>query len=418
MSSTANSQMNAASPCEIEPHGPLVGLRVIELAGLGPGPFCAMLLADMGADVLRIQRPAHRQGKPIASVGDLEPDNDVVTRGRRIAELDLKSSAGRQQLLDLCSVAAVLVEGFRPGVMERLNLGPEDVLSRNPSLVYARLTGYGQTGPLADVAGHDINYLAVSGVLSLIAREGERPLAPLNLLGDFGGGGMLAAFGILSAIYESRKSGRGQVVDVAMLEGVALLAAKINGLRTTGTWSDRAGTNFLDSGAPFYDTYKTADGRFIAVGALEQPFYDQLMMMLNVPEHLRTAQADRENWPQLREALTAIFLTRTRDEWTQVFSSVDACVTPVLSLDEAAAYRHNVARGTYQADPGLLQPGRAPRFSRTPPPTRREASVHLNADDLEALMRSWQESPSRSHSGRTRSTDPGVAVLDQLTESG
>ena len=378
---------------EESPRGPLAGLRVIELAGLGPGPFCAMLLADMGADVLRIQRPAHRAGNPIASIGRLEPDKDVVTRGRQIAELDLKSSADAERLLDLCSSAAVLMEGFRPGVMERLGLGPAQVLGRNPSLVYARLTGYGQSGPLAHTAGHDINYLAMSGVLSLIAREGERPLAPLNLLGDFGGGGMLAAVGILSAVYARQHTGSGQVVDAAMLDGVALLAAKIHGLRTTGTWSDRAGTNFLDSGAPFYDTYETADGRYVAVGALEEPFYEQLMKVLEIPEHLRTAQTDRERWPELRQRLTGIFRTRTREEWSRVFQDVDACVTPVLSLDEAAAHHHNAARGVYQSEPGLLQPGRAPRFSGTPSAPRREASVRLDADGFNELRRRWREPP-------------------------
>jgi len=378
---------------EGSPRGPLAGLRVIELAGLGPGPFCAMLLADMGADVLRIQRPAHRAGKPIASIGTLEPDKDVVVRGRQIAELDLKSSADAERLLDLCSSAAVLMEGFRPGVMERLGLGPAQVLAQNPALVYARLTGYGQSGPLAQTAGHDINYLAMSGVLSLIAREGERPLAPLNLLGDFGGGGMLAAVGILSAIYARQHTGSGQVVDAAMLDGVALLAAKVHGLRTTGTWSDRAGTNFLDSGAPFYDTYETADGRYVAVGALEEPFYEQLMKVLEIPEYLRPAQTDRERWPELRQTLTGIFRNRTREEWSRVFQDVDACVTPVLSLDEAAANQHNAAREVYQSAPGLLQPGRAPRFSGTPSAPRREASVRLDADGFNELRRRWREPP-------------------------
>jgi alpha-methylacyl-CoA racemase len=383
----------ASGSPEPSPRGPLEGLRVIELAGLGPGPFCAMLLADMGADVLRIQRPAHRAGKPIASTGNLEPDMDVVVRGRQIAELDLKSSVDTDRLLELCSHAAVLMEGFRPGVMERLGLGPAQVLSRNPSLVYARLTGYGQSGPLAHTAGHDINYLAISGVLSLIAREGERPLAPLNLLGDFGGGGMLAAVGILSAVYARQHTGSGQVVDAAMLDGVALLAAKVHGLRTTGTWSDRAGTNFLDSGAPFYDTYETADGRYMAVGALEEPFYEQLMKILEIPEHLRTPQTDREHWPELRQTMADIFLSRTLEEWSRVFQDVDACVTPVLSLDEAAVHHHNAARGVYQSEPGLLQPGRAPRFSRTPSAPRREVSVRLDADGVNELLRRWQEPP-------------------------
>jgi alpha-methylacyl-CoA racemase len=349
-----------------------------------------MLLADMGADVLRIQRPAHRTGKPSVSIGQLDPDKDVVIRGRQIAELDLKSADGREWLLELCSYAAVLMEGFRPGVMERLGLGPAEALRRNPSLVYARLTGYGQTGPLADAVGHDINYLAVSGVLSLIGRAGERPLAPLNLLGDFGGGGMLAAVGILSAVYARQHTSQGQVVDAAMVDGVALLAAKIHGLRTTGTWSDRAGTNFLDSGAPFYDTYETADGRYVAVGALEQPFYEQLVKVLEVPEHLWIAQTDRERWPELRQTLAGIFRSKTRDEWSQVFQDVDACVTPVLSLEEAAHHHHNAARGVYQSEPGLLQPGRAPRFSGTPSSPRRDVSVRLDADGLNGLLRRWQ----------------------------
>jgi alpha-methylacyl-CoA racemase len=331
---------------------------VIELASLAPAPFGCMVLADLGADVLRVERPG--------SCGPTAPAPvDPLTRGRRSVGLNLKDPAGVELLLRLTESADVLVEGFRPGVAERLGFGPDICAERNPALIFARMTGWGQDGPLAPTAGHDIDYIAVSGALYPIGRAGERPVPPLNLLGDFGGGGMLLAIGVLAALVERQRSGRGQVVDAAMVDGSALLTSFIYGLRARGGWRDERGVNLLDGGAPFYDTYQTADGRYVAVGALEPQFYAALLTGLGLGEAELPAQLDPAGWPVLREHFTAIFAQRTRDEWVGVFDGTDACVAPVLSPAEAAGHPHNAARGVFTELDGVRQPAPAPRFSRT-----------------------------------------------------
>jgi alpha-methylacyl-CoA racemase len=373
--------------------GPLAGVRAIELEGMGPVPFAGMLLADMGAQVLRLDRPVRRARRALTETEALDDTRDVVKRGRRSVTVDLKSARGAGLALELCERAEVLIEGFRPGAAERLGLGPADVHARNPRLVYARLTGYGQAGPMSHAAGHDINYVAMSGLLHAISRSGERPLPPLNLLADFAGGGMLAAFGIVSALLESRLSGRGQVIDVSMVDGVALLGAKINALRTMESWSDEPGTNFIDGGAPFYDVYRTSDGKHIAVGALEPDFYRELLRGLEVDTSQWPQQADRAAWPLLRKLLAGVFETRTRDEWAARFEGRDACVSPVLTMDEAAAHPHNAARSTYIRPGGILQPAPAPRFSRTgavPGKLPRAAR-----DDPAEVLQDWHMDPGR-----------------------
>jgi len=341
--------------------GPLHDLRVVEIGSIGPGPFAAMLLADLGAEVIRLERPAAPGADGILAPGAW----NVLHRGRPSVAIDLKRSDARELVIRLCGAADALIEGFRPGVMERLGLGPSDVLERFPRLVYGRMTGYGQEGPMANAAGHDINYIATAGVLGALARHGERPLFPLNLLGDFGGGGMLMALGVVSAVLEARSSGRGQVVDAAMVDGASLLAALIFGLHSGGFWTDVPGTNFLDSGAHFYEVYTTADKGYMAVGALEPQFYSALLGVLGIPP-AEAPQWDRERWPELTRRFAEVFETRTRDEWTTLFASVDACATPVYSLTEAPLHPHMAARGTFVEVDGVVQPGPAPRFSRTP----------------------------------------------------
>ena len=338
--------------------GPLAGVKVIELASIGPAPFAAMLLADMGADVLRFDRP----GQPRLAGGA----PDTVSRGRISVEVDLKQSAGIELVLRAADGADALIEGMRPRVTERLGLGPEVALVRNPKLVYGRMTGYGQDGPLSAAAGHDINYISVAGALGAIARAGERPLFPLNLLGDYGGGGMLLAFGICCALLEARGSGRGQVIDAAMVDGTALLTTVFHGVLAGGGWSPEPGTNVLDSGAHFYDVYKTGDGGFIAVGAIEPQFYRNLLELLEIaPDEM--PQWDREQWPAFRQRLAAKFATRTREQWREILESAETCATPVLRFDDAHRQPHNIARGTFVEIDGVVQPGPAPRFSRTPP---------------------------------------------------
>jgi alpha-methylacyl-CoA racemase len=334
--------------------GPLQGIRVLEFGGIGPGPFAAMLLADMGADVIRLERAG--VGSPVA--GDAGADR----RGRPAVAVDLKQAEGVSIARRLASAADALIEGFRPGVMERLGLGPDELLAANPRLVYGRMTGYGQDGPLATVAGHDVNYISIAGALGAIQRRGERPMFPLNLLGDYGGGAMFLAFGVLAALLEAQRSGRGQVVDAAMVDGVAYLSTIFHGLRAAGVWHDEPGTNVLDSGAHFYEVYETSDGGHIAVGAIEPQFYAELLRLLEVDPG-EAPQWDRDRWPELRERFAAIFRTRTRDKWAAVLEPANACATPVLGLAEAASHPHNVARGTF-GDGGL--PAAAPRFSRTP----------------------------------------------------
>jgi alpha-methylacyl-CoA racemase len=363
---------------EQEGSGPLKGIRVIEVASIGPGPFAAMMLADMGADVVRLDR-AGSGGAGALAAG---PWN-YMHRGRPSVGVDLKNEAARELVLRLCESADALIEGFRPGVMERLGLGPDEALARNPRLVYGRMTGYGQDGPMASVAGHDINYISLAGALGAIQRKGERPMFPMNLLGDFGGGGLLLAFGVVCAVLEARSSGQGQVVDAAMVDGVAVLSTLIHALRGAGIWTDEAGTNMLDSGAHFYEVYETADGKFIAVGAIEPQFYEELMRLVGV-DSAQMPQFDRDSWPAFKERLAEIFRTKTRDEWTEVLERAEACATPVLGLAEAPEHPHNQTRETFLALDGAVQPAPAPRFSRTPGQIRMPAP-EAGANTSEAL---------------------------------
>ena len=349
--------------------GPLAGVRVLELAGIGPGPFCAMMLADAGATVLRIDRPgADRPGRAAASgpanTAAARPEREFLNRGRQSAVLDLKHPGAVDALLRLVDRADVLLEGFRPGVTERMGVGPEACLRRNPRLVYARMTGWGQEGPLAGTAGHDIGYIARTGALHALGRAGGPPAFPANLLGDFGGGGMVLAYGICAALVERATSGQGQVVDAAIVDGVASLLAMPLMLMARGLWRDERGVNLLDGGVPWYDVYETADGQWMAVGALEPQFYAALLDGLGLAD--APDRADPRNWPALRAALAARFKSRTRDEWADTFAGTDACVEPVLSLHEAAADEHLTARQTYVTAGGVLQPAPSPRFSRTP----------------------------------------------------
>jgi alpha-methylacyl-CoA racemase len=339
--------------------GPLAGLRVLEFAGLGPAPHAAMVLADLGADVVRIDRP----GLPALGFGASDP----LLRGRRRVTVDLKEPDGRTTVLDLVVRADVLVEGFRPGVMERLGLGPDDCLAVNPGLVYGRVTGWGQDGALAQDVGHDINYIGLTGALHAMGRAGSSPAPPLNLVGDFGGGSMLLLVGVLSAVWERTRSGRGQVVDAAMVDGTALLSHMTMVLRGVGGWTDERQSNLLDGGAPFYDTYPCADGRFVAVGALEPRFFAALLHGLGIDPDSLGGQLDRDGWPDMRQRFTAAFASRGRDEWAEHFTGTEACVTPVLTFGEAVTHPHLSGRGTYVVANGLAQPAPAPRFSRTPP---------------------------------------------------
>jgi alpha-methylacyl-CoA racemase len=337
--------------------GPLEGLRVVELEGLGPAPFCGMLLADMGAEVISIARRSS-QAPRMAQVSE---------RGKRTIALNLKAPEGVEAVLRLCERSDVLIEGFRPGVMERLGLGPEACLARNPRLVYGRMTGWGQTGPLAEVAGHDINYISLSGALHAIGRAGERPVPPLNLVGDFGGGGMFLAFGVMCAVFEARRSGAGQVVDASMVEGSAALMHMMHAMRAQGLWKDERGVNLLDGAAHFYDTYETADGKFLSVGSIEPQFYRLLVELAGVDAKEFAPQLDPASWPRLKARLAEVIRSRTRDEWAAVFEGTDACVAPVLSMSEAPQHPHNRARGSFVEIGGVSQAAPAPRFSRTEP---------------------------------------------------
>jgi alpha-methylacyl-CoA racemase len=340
--------------------GPLAGVRVIELAGIGPGPFAAMMLSDMGADVIRVDRAGSVYG------GDPQsPPADIMNRGRRSIGVDLKSPDGLETVMRLVESADALIEGFRPGVTERLGLGPEDCMARNPRLVYGRMTGWGQDGPYAHAAGHDINYISLAGALEPMGRKGEAPVPPLNLIGDFGGGGMMLAFGVVCAIIESRGSGTGQVVDAAMVDGAATLMTFFHGFRAMGVWDDERGTNLLDTGAHFYDVYETADGTYLSIGSIEPQFYAQLRETLGLTDSRWDQQMSRSAWPELKAELRELFLTRTRDEWCELMEHTDICFAPVLSMAEAPSHPHNVARGTFTEVAGVVQPRPAPRFSRT-----------------------------------------------------
>lgn len=360
--------------------GPLAGIKVVEMAGLGPAPFCAMMLADMGADVVRIERP-----NP-ASVTAATGHYDVTARGRRTLALDLKDSAAVASVLGLVTRADVLIEGFRPGVMERLGLGPEPCLARQPALVYGRMTGWGQTGPLAHAAGHDINYIAISGALHGIGKSGEAPVVPLNYVGDFGGGAMMLAFGILCALHHVRAGGSGQVVDAAMTDGAALLSAMMYGMHAAGVWSTRRGENMLDGGAHFYGTYACADGKYVSIGAIEPQFYAQLLEKTGLSDPAFSEQHDMRNWPALKKRLAQVFLTKTREQWCVLLEGTDVCFSPVLDWDEAPLHLHNQARQTFVTVDGVVQPAPAPRFSRTPPappegvPRKPENIANIYAD--------------------------------------
>lgn len=331
------------------------------MAGVGPGPFCGMMLADMGATVLRVERTG---APPI--VPPIDPAKNLLHRGREIISLDLKSEDGLNKLLALADAADVLLEGFRPGVMERLGLGPDVLLARNEALVYARMTGWGQDGPMAHFAGHDINYFAMSGSLMMCGREAEIPSPNLNMVADMGGGGMLMAFGIVCGVLEARSSGKGQVIDAAMTEGTALLTAMIHGYRAMGRWTDKRGANLLDGGAPFYDVYRTADGKFMAVGSIEPKFYRELITGLGIDPQSLQPQHDKSAWPAMKTRFAAIFASQTRAHWERIFFERDACVTPVLSPDEAQTHPHARARNMFGVIEDVAQPMPAPRFSRTP----------------------------------------------------
>ncbi len=345
--------------------GPLAGIRVVEMVGLGPCPFAAMMLADMGAEVIRIDRKATPgPANPFPMLGT---KYDVMARGRRSLALDLKQPAGRDTVLRLLDKADIVLEGFRPGVMERLGLGPEACHARNPALVYGRVTGWGQAGPLAQAAGHDINYIALTGMLHAMGRADSPPAPPLNLVGDFGGGAMMLAFGVVCAVLEARKSGQGQVVDAAMTDGAALLGAMMYGFRAYGSWSDQRGANMLDGGAHFYDTYACADGKFISIGAIEPLFYALLLKLTGIDDPAFDAQMEPSGWPALSAKFGALFLTRSRDSWCSLLEGTDVCFAPVLDMAEAPQHPHNVARGTFVDVGGVTQPAPAPRFSRTAP---------------------------------------------------
>ena len=348
--------------------GPLQGLRVIELASIGPGPMCCMLLADLGADVVRVDR-LEPSGLGLA----MDRRHDINARGRRSVAIDLKSPAGRDAVLRLLDGADVLVEGFRPGVTEGLGLGPDACQARNPRLVYGRMTGFGQTGPLAGAAGHDLNYIALTGLLDAIGPAGGGPVPPLNLVGDYGGGAMYLAFGILAALFERARSGRGQVVDAAMVDGAASLGAIFYGLQAGGAWAEPRGANLLDGGAPFYACYETADARWVSVAALEPKFFAVLAAALALEDRFVKRQYDRRLWPELRAALAATFRQRTRDEWCARLEGSDACFAPVLSLAEAPSHAHATARAGFVEIDGVAQPSAAPRFDRTPPSVPRAA---------------------------------------------
>lgn len=364
--------------------GPLKGVRIVEFAGIGPGPFCAMMLSDMGAEIIRIDRKT-----AVPRYADFK--FDVLNRGRRSAAIDLKNPEGKNTALRLADQADALLEGFRPGVMERLGLGPDVCLARNPRLVYGRMTGWGQDGPMALAAGHDINYISLSGALHAVGEHGGKPVPPLNLIGDYGGGGMFLAFGVVCGLFEARQSGQGQVVDASMVDGSAALMASAFGLWSSGVWKDQRGTNILDTGSHFYNTYETADGEFISVGSIEPQFYQLLLKHTGITDQDFQDQMNRDRWPELKQRLSEVFRTKTRDEWCDIMMGTDVCFAPVLSLEEVAHQPHNVERNTFVKINGVTQPSPAPRFSRTreaiqsPPPNPGEHT--------EEALKDWGFSP-------------------------
>ncbi|MFL9995156.1 CaiB/BaiF CoA-transferase family protein [Paraburkholderia sediminicola] len=363
--------------------GPLNGVKIVEIAGIGPGPVAAMLLADMGATVIRVDR------KEPSGLGLPRPiEYDVALRNRKSIRVDLKDPAGRSLVLDLIGKADALIEGFRPGVLERLGLGPDDCLARNPALVYGRVTGWGQDGPLAQCAGHDINYISITGVLNAIGRRGQPPSIPLNVIGDYAGGSLYLALGILAGILEARSSGKGQVVDAAIVDGVASLMTVLVGLKEGGMMAGQRGTNLLDSGAPFYEVYECADGKYVSIGPIERKFYLQLLERIGVDAKDLGNQADEHDWPKAKEVLASVFRSKTRAEWTALLEGTDACFAPVLDLDEAYAHPHLKARGTYVDVAGVMQPAPAPRFSRTKPDVPKPPA-ELTAENATAALAGW-----------------------------
>ena len=349
--------------------GPLQGIRLVEMAGIGPGPFAAMVLSDMGAEIIRIDRPSGKLG---GTAGRMTAKQNVLNRGRRSIAIDLKSPEGVRTVLRLIEKADGLIEGFRPGVMERLGLGPDVCLERNPKLVFGRMTGWGQDGPLAKAAGHDMNYIALTGALHAIGRKGDKPVPPLNLIGDFGGGGMLIAFGVVCALLEAARSGKGQVVDAAMVDGAALLMAAPYAMFGAGLWKDERGVNILDSGAHFYEVYETADGKYVSIASIEPQFYRLLLEKTGLADDPEfEGQMDQEKWPRLKERLEAVFKTKTRDEWCEVMEGSDVCFAPVMALEEVSEHPHIAAREVFVERNGVKQPAPAPRFSRTAPEIQR-----------------------------------------------
>src|SRR5215469_12214719 len=362
--------------------GPLTGYRVIEFAGIGPGPMCAMLLSDMGAEVLRIDRTA------AAGLGiSMRTKFDLLNRGRRSVAFDLKRPEAIEAVMRLIEKADALIEGFRPGVMERLGLSPDQCLARNPRLVFGRMTGWGQVGPLAEAAGHDINYIALTGALHSIGRTGDRPLPPLNLVGDFGGGALYLALGVVTGLLEAQKSGKGQVVDTAMVDGVASLMTAIYGMRGAGVFTDNRGENMLDTGAHFYDAYATSDGRYICIGSIEAKFYEELLQLSGLKGEELPRQLDRKSWPEMKGRIANLFRTKTRDEWCRIMEGSDVCFAPVLSMEEAPRHPHNRQRATFVEVEGVVQPGPAPRFSRTPGKVQRPPASP--GEHTEEALRDW-----------------------------
>lgn len=345
--------------------GPLKGLRVIEIEGLGPAPFCGMMLADMGAEVISVTRKSDSADRRA----------QISERGKRSVAINLKSPEGVEAILKLCESADALIEGFRPGVAERLGIGPDDCMARNPKLVYGRMTGWGQTGPLAHVAGHDMNYISLSGAQHAIGRAGEKPIPPLNLVGDFGGGGMFLAFGLMCAIHEAGQSGKGQVVDVSMVEGSAALMHMMYSFKAMGAWEDKRGVNMLDTGAHYYDTYETSDGKHVSIGSIEPQFYALLVELAELDKEEFAPQNDRAQWPALKEKLATVMKSKTRDEWCAIMEGTDVCFAPILSMTEAPDHPHNKARNSFLDIDGVVQPAPAPKFSRTEPVVRSSASA-------------------------------------------
>jgi len=362
--------------------GPLTGYRVIEFAGIGPGPMCAMLLSDMGAEVLRIDRTA------AAGLGiSMRTKFDLLNRGRRSVAFDLKKPESIEAVMRLIEKADALIEGFRPGVMERLGLSPDQCLARNPRLVFGRMTGWGQVGPLAEAAGHDINYIALTGALHSIGRTGDRPLPPLNLVGDFGGGALYLALGVVAGLLEAQKSGKGQVVDAAMVDGASSLMTAIYGIKAAGMWTNNRGENLLDTGAHFYEVYETSDGKFVSIGSIEAKFYEELLELSGLKGQELPNQMDRTAWPALKQQLTKIFKSKTRDEWCKIMEGSDVCFAPVLSMEEAPKHPHNRHRDTFVEVEGVVQPGPAPRFSRTPGKVQRPPASP--GEHTEEALRDW-----------------------------